>query len=136
MNHQTTRERSWLLTVVVAPVGTSDVEAAACRSGVRADLVRRFGAGRTRTQRRGAGLRWPPGCTGSHAKELPMKKLASKKLVLRSLTIRHLTAVAGGLVLAVFPRETAQPSVCPVSCLTGEPDGCATGDNCIVPIKK
>ena len=65
-----------------------------------------------------------------------MKKhaITNKKLTLRSLTLRHLAAVGGGYVAGAFPRETAAPSVCPVSCTTREPEGCATGDNCVIKI--
>lgn len=60
-----------------------------------------------------------------------MKKiLPAKKLALRALTLRNLSLASGGA--DNFPRDTAQPSVCPVSCLTREPGGCATGDNCVI----
>lgn len=63
-----------------------------------------------------------------------MKKLSlsTKKLAIRALTIRDLTAIDGGYIAHEFPRNTAEPSVCPVSCTTTEPAGCATGDNCII----
>lgn len=60
-----------------------------------------------------------------------MKKiLPAKKLALHALTVRNLALASGGA--DNFPRDTAQPSVCPVSCTTREPAGCATGDNCVI----
>jgi hypothetical protein len=58
-----------------------------------------------------------------------MKKITHGKLTLRSLTIQNLSHVSGGATAQRFPRETAQPSVCNVSCLPPKSDGCYT-DGC------
>ena len=51
-----------------------------------------------------------------------MKK-TNQKLSLRQLTVHNLAHVTGGIEQK-FPRETAQPSVCNVSCLPPKSDGC------------
>jgi hypothetical protein len=63
-------------------------------------------------------------------KEIAMKKPTvsnNKKLAFRSLTVRDLTAVEGGsLDPQPFPRPTAEPSACHISCATRDPAGCPT----------
>jgi hypothetical protein len=60
-----------------------------------------------------------------------MKKIKPtlRRLELRAITLRNLT-ISGGKA----GKATYDPSVCPVSCLTEEPHGCATGDNCVIKV--
>lgn len=57
-----------------------------------------------------------------------MKKIqkSSRKLELTAITVRNLTEITGGIDAQPFPRPTAQPSACTVSCLPPKSDGCYT----------
>jgi hypothetical protein len=58
---------------------------------------------------------------------MTMKKIQkpARKFELTVLTLRNLTPITGGAAQK-FPRDTAQPSVCTVSCLPPKSDGCYT----------